>query len=721
MGKRDKHFYEFDSFRIDVEERLLLREGRPVQLTPKAFDILLKLVESSGRVLEKDALMKEVWPDTFVEEANLVNNISLLRKVLGEDSTGGGYIQTVPRRGYRFVAGVKEFADEAAELIFEKHSRTSLLVEEDDWGLEEGTIVAVEGTLPAPAVSTGLLGAAQSARLLWPALAILGVMVGLVTGIFFGKRVWMAPSASFQRLTFRNGTLWTARFAPDGQTVYYGAAWGGSPSEIFTTRPESPESRPFGLANANILSLSSRGDMALLLNPRSWSLRIKGTLGVAPIAGGAPREILEDVEEADWSPDGKALAVIHWVNRRCRLEFPVGNLLYEAQPGGCIYDVRVSPKGDLVAFTDHPVWGDLLGEIAVVDLSGNKKALSGKWNSVFGLAWSPTGKELFFTGSQKASDCDLYATTLSGSQRLIAHAPGLIKIQDIANDGRILATRMAIQVPMIAFTLGDTRERDLTWLDSALVRDISSDGKLLLFDEEGGGGITPSGDATIYIRKTDGSPAIRLGEGDPIALSPDGKWVLVRNRYTSQLRLLPTGSGEPKMLSGDSITYAGTGNWFPDGKRLLLIGTEQGHGMRCYVYDLGSAQSRPVTSEGVSGTLVSPDGKYIIGGGPDMKWSVVPLEGGEPRLIAGLEEGERIIRWSGDGDAIYVNKFGELRPKVYRIDLSSGRREMCKEITPNDMTGATYVWRVVMTPDAKSYAYSYFRELSELYLVEGAK
>src|SRR5262249_7728145 len=239
---------------------------------------------------------------------------------------------TIPRRGYRFAAGVRELAEDGADLIVEKHTRTSLLVEEEEQGLEGSAITAEAGLLPAPAGSTALVGVKQPARILWLLIALLGLIAVFIAGIFFGKRVWTEPPPSFQRLTFRNGMVWTARFGPDGQTVYYGAAWAGYPSEVFTTRPDSPESRPFGLANASLLSPSSHGEMALLLNPRSWSLRIKGTLAVAPIAGGAPREILEDVEEADWSPNGSDLAVIHWVKGRCRLEFPLGNLLYEAPP-----------------------------------------------------------------------------------------------------------------------------------------------------------------------------------------------------------------------------------------------------------------------------------------------------------------------------------------------------------------------------------------------------
>src|SRR5207244_4590564 len=111
MINGQKRLYEFGQFRVDCEERLLLRNGQVVTLPPRVFDTLLLLVRNSGRALDKGALMKELWPDTFVEEVNLAQHISLLRKALGESPTDPQYIETIPRRGYRFLAKVSEIAD----------------------------------------------------------------------------------------------------------------------------------------------------------------------------------------------------------------------------------------------------------------------------------------------------------------------------------------------------------------------------------------------------------------------------------------------------------------------------------------------------------------------------------------------------------------------------------------------------------------------------------
>ncbi|HEV3316410.1 MAG TPA: winged helix-turn-helix domain-containing protein, partial [Candidatus Angelobacter sp.] len=133
MSEKTGPFYEFAGFRLDVAQRILIRQGEPVALTPKAFDTLFFLVQNSGRILEKDELMKTLWPESFVEEGNLSQNISVLRKILGDDRNGNGFIQTIPRRGYRFVASVKLIDASAPESGSLGSSQSSLAA--DYWGL----------------------------------------------------------------------------------------------------------------------------------------------------------------------------------------------------------------------------------------------------------------------------------------------------------------------------------------------------------------------------------------------------------------------------------------------------------------------------------------------------------------------------------------------------------------------------------------------------------
>jgi len=389
---------------------------------------------------------------------------------------------------------------------------------------------------------------------LLPALASIGLLVALAAGLLLGKRLWGSSGASaplYHEITFRRGEIRSARFAPDGQTILYSASWQGNPVEIFAARQGTVESRSLGLGRAELMGVSSTGEMALSLGSHPIGTWVNvGTLARAPLAGGAPRPILEDVESADWSPDGTSLAVVRNVSGRERLEYPIGKVLYETS-GGWISYPRVSPKGDYVAFIDHTNQGDDGGSVAVVDLNGKKKNLTRDWYGTGGLAWSPTGEEVWFTASELGVDHYLSAVSLAGNERLVARIPGTLVVFDIWHDGRVLLARVGRRREVMALQEGEAKERDLSWLDYSYPADLSADGKIVLFDEEGVGGGVQYGNSkeltyAVYIRNTDGSPAIRLGEGVADALSPDQKWVIVQSPGSpEQLRLLPTGAGFP--------------------------------------------------------------------------------------------------------------------------------------------------------------------------------
>jgi hypothetical protein len=517
----------------------------------------------------------------------------------------------------------------------------------------------------------------------------------------------------YRRVTFRRGVVVSARFSPDGQTIACSARWEGDPRETFLIRLDSPESRPLGLPNAVLHAISNSGDMAVVLNTKMGFQGGRGVLARMPLAGGAPREILEDVWYADWSPDGKQLAVIRTVAGRERLDFPIGTTLYE--PAGAIAFPRVSPGGDLVAFLEYPRVGDIAGSLAVVDRKGKVTTLSQGWEGILGLDWTPDGGEIWFTASNVGAALALHAVTLDGQERLLEQVPGGLYLHDISPTGSVLLSHGSMRAGVHCRIGGELAERDLSWLDWSQNPDLSADGKLLLFDEEGeGAGPLRS----VYLRNTNGSPAVRLGDGDALGLSPDGKWALSLLHSPSRLVLLPTGAGEPRALAHEELKHHSRAFWFPDGNRILFAANREGRPPRSYVQEIDSSVARPVTPEGTIAYAASPDGRHVAGKDPQPM--LYPIEGGSPLPIPGAVLGDEPIRWHEDGPSLFV-RLGQVPARVFRLDLTTGLRETFLELMPSDPAGIPSVDRVSLTPDGRSYAYSYSRHLSDLYVVEGLK
>jgi Tol biopolymer transport system component len=444
-----------------------------------------------------------------------------------------------------------------------------------------------------------------------------------------------------------------------------------------------------------------------------------GKLARVALDGQIPREVLDNVLCADWSPDGRSLALVRSVAGRYRLEYPEGTVLYETS--GWISDARVSPDGQTVAFLDHPLVGDDRGTVAIVDRSRKKTTFPGEYAGELGLAWAPGGKEIWFT----ASGLDFYAlraVSLSGKQRVVMHSLGDLELQDISKDGRVLVSNFQRRMGLIGSASGEGQEHDWSWFDYSLFNNISSDGSKLLFSESSGAG---GALYSVFLRRTDGSPAVRLGDGRGEGISPDGKWVLALVPTSPpQLSLLPAGAGEPRMLSPDSIDYQRAW-WFPDGKRILVAGSEPGHSTRLYVRDLDGGKLQPVTPENIEVSvgvdILSPDGKWIAVAEAGQNARLYPVDGGEPRPISGIAEGEVPVQWTANGRALYVRRWDEMPARVFRLDLETGRRELWRQIMPADRTGVVNIRGVLPTPDGRAYAYSYLRILSELYVVEGLK
>ncbi len=570
---------------------------------------------------------------------------------------------------------------------------------------------SVRDHLSETSVSGGLEAAAPARprRRGWVLPAAVALAAGIAAG-FLGRGLTNSrPSSQLQikRLTFARGVIASAQFAPDAETIIYSAAWEGLPLDTFTTRVGSSESRSLGLAGTGVVGISSGGELAVSLNRHlMFGFEPVGTLARVPLAGGAPREVLENVEDAGWSPDGQSLAVAHLAGNRNRVEYPIGKVLYDAP--GWVSNIRVSPDGRLVAFIDHPLRGDNNGNVKVIDTSG-KVRVTGPFAN-YGLAWSPRGDEVWSSGR------GFWATSLSGKTRLVWNTPGGF-LQDIARDGRLLFSVNNSRREIVGFSAGDKEERNLTWLDWSFPKDISSDGKTVLFEEQN---VEPPG---VYLRKLDGSPAIRLGDGAAWGLSPDGRWALsIRDDKSDQFTLLPTGAGEPRPLAKTGLTCQGA-MWFPDGRRILILGNEPGHGTRLFVQDIEGGKPRAITPEGVNIFFhaVSPDGKSIVATGADRRIAIYPAEPGEPRAVPGVEPADIPVRWTADGASIFVYRPSAPPLRVEKVDVKTGRRALWKELRPADPSGVQQVGPIEIAPNETSYVYSYRRGLDDLYLATGLR
>jgi len=526
----------------------------------------------------------------------------------------------------------------------------------------------------------------------------------------------VSRAATLHRLTYREGIIYDARFAPDGQSVYYGAAWEGQPVELFWAHAGNPESRALGYPDAEILAIASTGEMAVSLKRHNKGGFIRsGMLARMPLGGGAPRAVQDGVHEADWGP-GRQFAIIRESGGMTRLECPIGKVLH--QTPGWQSSLRVSPDGTKIAFLDHPHRGNDAGNVAVVDMEGNFEVLSTGWNSAQGLAWSPDGREVWFTAFRTESSRTLYAVTLDGALRPVFQTAGHLNLADISRQGQVLVVHGNSRMRMQLLDTTDGRVQDLTWLDWSLARDISADGKTVLFDETGvGGGEFHS----VYIRDADGSPAIKLGEGVNPRLSPDGRWALTGVEGTPpRLILLPTGAGETRIVPTGKL-YCHYATWFPGSKRICVAANEGSGGLRLYEIDLESGQQRAFSEEGVSpmDILVSRDGTSVGARGPDLTFFLYPVDGGTPKPLSLVGPEERVFGWSADGSALFLFQRGALPAKSFRIDIATGERKLYRELSPADRTGVDGLTRISMTPDEATLVFSYPQSLCDLYVIEG--
>jgi serine/threonine protein kinase/Tol biopolymer transport system component len=548
------------------------------------------------------------------------------------------------------------------------------------------------------------------------ALALVSVSAA---GWFLARATAHTEPPNFLQVSFQQGSVDSARFLPDGQSFISASRWGTDiDMSLYTGRFDSQGLRPLGVKADAIASVSESGELLILQNTHRVGpgYAIVGTLARAPLGGGAPRAVLDNVQYADWAPGGKDFLIVRFMpeTHSYRLEYPVGKVVLES--AGWFSDPRFSRDGKTIAFLDHPIFGDDQGSAAVVDLQGRKTTLSGSYGSAQGVAWSPKSDEIWFAAAANGVARSLYATTLRGRVRLLLTGPGDLTIQDVLPNGRALVRGMNERIIVMVTTPEFPQPRDFTAMDWAYGARFSSDSKQILIGDQHSSAMYGT-----FLRNLDGSPAVRLGDGDPMDLSADGKWAITRLPVSpDQILLLPTGAGEPRQLTHTNVTHLDA-RWLPDG-RIVAVGNEPGHRERTFLVDLKGNES-PLTPEGVRALAASPDGKRLLVFNADAsEYQMFPMDGGAAQKATQLQKGDSPFDFTADGAGIFVRRQGANREvEIWRIELASGKRTLLRTITPGEVPAITRALGGIISPDGKSFAMTYVRELSTEFVVEGLK
>lgn len=668
----------FGVFEFDTRTRELRKHGVRLRLQGRPCQILQALVERPGQVVTREELRQRLWPsDVFVDyESGLNTAANRLRLALGDSAENPRFIETLARTGYRFIAPVE---------------------------------VANVTSTPSP---PRLL---RAWRFSPPQLAVVLVLIVAAIGGAMALSRSDPPDFQFRPVTFRRGQVWGARFAPDGRAVLYTANWENGPRRLFITDPVSPESRALGFDHLRLVSVSRTGELALLSFDGTMPIT-GGALSRVPMNGGAPLPVERSVMSADWAPDGR-LAIVRAVDGSSRLEFPPGSVVHETS--GWIGGVRVSPRGDRIAFIEHPVRNDTRGTLKLVDRDRVVRTLSDEWANAGGVAWHPDEDEIWLTASRDGAPKSLWAVALSGKTRPLAHIAGTLTLRDISPDGRVLASRETERLEMAALVGSGRERRDLSWLDWSRVVDLSPDGRRVLFDESG---VAGGPEYLVYLHDLHDGSTVRVGEGLGLSLTADGRFALtLSQKDRTRLRLLPLGEGKPIDLPPTGLEYQWV-RYFPDGKRLLALASQRGGPLRLYVQS-GDEEPFPITPPTVvRNVAISPDGSQV---------AMLPADG-RLRIYPTLAEGEAWqvpieaplapLLWVED-EWLYVQHLGaytEIPTRLSRLHLPTGRLEPWLQLEPDDLAGVNAITKVMLSADAGTVVFNYRRVLSELFVAQPA-
>ena len=549
-----------------------------------------------------------------------------------------------------------------------------------------------------------------------PVAATLAIAVAAAGGVAIGKS--MAPPATavtFTPKTVVPQTIFNARFMPDGQTLIFSSALSGNSPTLFESRPDSATPRPFGPPRTHLLSISKSGELAVIMNAGFQAHRLmRGTLARMTMDG-APRPIAEDVREADWLPDGSDLAVIRVVSDRDQIEFPMGHVVHRT--AGYLSDPRVSPDGNLLAFMEHPVKFDNRGWVKVVDRNGTVTAVAGEFAAAEGVVWSADSRSVLFSAPPSGtSEYAIHMALAAGGRPwlTVLSSAGTLYVHDRAADGRLAVTHEDTTYGVAARGAGPD-ERDVTPLDQSWAPSLSKDGTFVTMTDGYGGD-----DYAVILRRLDGSPPARLGDGNAGQLSPDERWVTANLFSTGRCVVYPTGAGKTVPIEMGPLQQCTGAFWFPDGKSLMITGNEPGKPERTYRVSFPGGTPQALLPEGHELRQISRDGRHLLvrnGDGAMERFEI----GGKSEPIKGLTSADAVLEWSADLRSVTVGSRGTIPAIVSQVNLDTGERTKVAELAPANLAGVLAVNPQVFRGDGRQYAYAYTKRVSALYLVTGLR
>lgn len=549
------------------------------------------------------------------------------------------------------------------------------------------------------------------------------VFTALTVALIFGAAIggWSLRPKTLQpevrELTSRNGTVRAARFAPDGQTVVYGAAWDGAPLKLFQRRLDGRDSVPLELPDGDVLAISTKGELAISLgrNFRNWLNT--GLLAKAALLGGSFRRIVDGVSWADWHPIGADLLIVRRVADEDRIEYPIGKVLYRSS--GFVSYPRFSSDGKRVAFLDHPIYGDNRGNVSVVTLDGRKTDLVRDWSALEGLAWSPEDEEIWFSGAEVSGAFAVHAVGMRGTPRVVWRTPGDLILHDLDAHGRVLVAHGTIGNSIRGLARGEQRERDLSFGGWAPVRAISRDGKHALVANVSG---ESSRYYDIFVRPLDGGAPVRVGEGEALGFSSDGKWALGLLFSTPPRVMLYGTEAELSRSIDTSGINVSDAAWFPDGRRLLLVTTPSPGKVEYLVQEIDSGRRTPLPLHNapLGQPLVSPNQLKVAltDRAVDTPSRVYSLTGA---LLAELPGRYFAIGWTADSSSLYVYDPDEFPARVQRWEHATGAFTPWKTVAPPDVAGLRAPIQIKMNPDGDAYVYDIPKMLNDLFIVDGLR